>query len=74
MEKLTFTIAVDDYKTIHQYITDRLESVAVTDSVSDIRRMYITSSVKQRLHQRGFRDRVIHAYREQCAFCRYEAS
>ena len=34
------------------------------------RRAYITSTVKTRLHQRGFRERVINAYRSQCAFCR----
>lgn len=34
------------------------------------RRAYITTTVRQRLHQRGFRERVRHAYREQCALCR----
>lgn len=31
---------------------------------------YITASVRVRLHQRAFRERVLDAYRRQCAFCR----
>jgi putative restriction endonuclease len=34
------------------------------------RRAYITSTIKVRLHQRSFREKVILAYRSQCAFCR----
>jgi hypothetical protein len=30
----------------------------------------ITGRVKIRLHQRGFRERVLRAYRDQCALCR----
>ncbi|MBN2282390.1 MAG: HNH endonuclease [Deltaproteobacteria bacterium] len=67
---LTFTVAVDDYKTVNQYIHSQDDTPAIFGEVSDIRRMYITTSIKQRLHQRGFRERVINAYREQCAFCR----
>ncbi len=33
-------------------------------------RSYLTQEVKVRIHQREFRDQVIHVYREQCAFCR----
>lgn len=33
------------------------------------RREYATRLVRQRLHQRGFRERVIAAYRTQCAMC-----
>ncbi len=33
-------------------------------------RSYATSIVKARLHQRSFRERVLAAYRRQCAFCR----
>jgi putative restriction endonuclease len=33
------------------------------------RRAYVTSTVKRRLHQRGFRERVIAAYQSQCTFC-----
>ena len=69
-ENLTFTVAVDEHKTIDRYIVPQDVKQGDSDSISDIRRMYITSSVKQRLHQRGFRERVLRAYREQCSFCR----
>ena len=35
----------------------------------EVRRRYITSEVVIRLHQRAFREKVLHAYREHCAFC-----
>jgi len=34
------------------------------------RRAYATRHIRQRLHQRGFRERVLAAYSEQCAMCR----
>lgn len=43
---------------------------SVHDSGDDARRGYITASVRVRLHQRGFRERVLDAYRSQCALCR----
>ena len=33
-------------------------------------RRYITVEVQQRLHQQGFRERVLRAYTERCAICR----
>lgn len=42
----------------------------IRDSEDEARRKYITSSVRNRLHQRGFRERVLSAYKEQCALCR----
>lgn len=33
-------------------------------------RSYALRTIKQRLHQGSFRERVLRAYREQCAFCR----
>ena len=36
----------------------------------EARRAYITVLTQQRLHQQGFRERVLRAYREQCAICR----
>jgi len=69
-KRLTFTVAVDEHKAIDRYIAPMDLTQGASDSISDIRRMYITSSVKQRLHQRGFRERVLRAYQEQCAFCR----
>jgi putative restriction endonuclease len=43
-------------------------TVAVDDPGA--RRRYITSSVRARLHKRGFRERVLDAYHQQCALCR----
>lgn len=36
----------------------------------DSRRAYVTATFRRRVHQRAFRDRVIDAYRSQCALCR----
>jgi putative restriction endonuclease len=36
----------------------------------EIRREYITATVRRRLHQQRFRVQVLNAYREQCAICR----
>ena len=65
-EELTFRVAVDD-ATIFSTKTYS----DVQNTVSDIaRRKYITTTIRQRMHQRSFRERVLAAYREQCAFCR----
>jgi putative restriction endonuclease len=61
--KLTFTVAVDDASVIR-------ENKIINTELAEPRRAYITSMVKVRLHQRSFRERVIDAYRTQCAFCR----
>ena len=34
-----------------------------------IERRYVTSAFRRRVHQRAFRERVLAAYREQCAIC-----
>jgi putative restriction endonuclease len=63
--RLAFKVALDD-----------ISSVDVTSNVakqigenSYARRAYLTATVKIRLHQRSFRERVLDAYRSQCAFC-----
>ena len=58
---LTFKVAADTLS----YIGENTLS-----EDSNYRRKYITSEVKIRLHQRGFRERVLRAYREQCACCK----
>jgi len=63
LKNLTFTVTVDDAAIIKE------DELVVKDS-DEARRAYITSMVKIRLHQRSFREKVIHAYRTQCAFCR----
>ena len=66
---LTFTIAVDDARHIWSETVDR--GTAVRDDLEGGRRQYVTAAVRQRLHQRAFRERVLDAYRHQCAFCRF---
>jgi len=61
-DEFTFKVAADDAMYIEPGI--------VADPASEPRRAYITSIVRQRLHQKGFRERVLQAYREQCACCR----
>lgn len=68
-EKLTFKVSVDDLsyvKSSELYADKQI----ISEDISASRRAYITSTVRQRLHQRGFRERVLHAYRQQCACCR----
>jgi len=62
-QNLTFTV-VADYKEV---LID--DPISRREEKSESRRAYITTQVKQRLHQRGFRERVLAAYRSQCAFC-----
>lgn len=60
---LTFRVAVDDSLAVLTANTSRPEQ-------PELRRAYITRQVQQRLHQHNFRQRVLEAYREQCAFCK----
>jgi putative restriction endonuclease len=62
--KLTFTVAAD----IQEVLID--DEISRREEKAESRRAYITTQIKQRLHQRGFRERVLAAYRSQCAFCR----
>ena len=66
---LTFTVAVDDPR--HVWSSAGRQPAAVHDDLAEGRRQYVTAAVRQRLHQRAFRERVLDAYREQCAFCRF---
>jgi putative restriction endonuclease len=60
-----FTVAVDDIDSI-----EKAFHAANTLSLSEARRAYITAEVKVRLHQSAFREKVLLAYKTQCAFCR----
>lgn len=62
-EKLTFKVAADNQYEVKTNINKVAEN-------NEYRRAYVTSAVKQRLHQRGFRERVMAAYQSQCAFCK----
>ena len=63
-DSLTFRVAVDDSRQVDVPISE------VAEPEQDFRRRYITSEVKVRLHQRLFRERVLAAYKNQCALCR----
>ena len=64
----TFTVMPDDH--VH-VIRSLLEEVVDFDTAADqLRRAYRAAVVRQRLHQGAFRDRVIAAYRTQCAICK----
>ena len=64
IQDLSFTVVADE-KMINPEAEDS-NFIGVKD---EGRRSYLTQQVKQRLHQRGFRERVLAAYRSQCAFC-----
>lgn len=63
---LTFTVAVDEPAFLDLYAR---KDVAIGECDIE-RRRYITATVRQRLHQATFRERVLAAYREQCALCK----
>ena len=67
---LSFTVAADYRDTIVDQVGRQLLEAANDDLEADIRRRYQTAAVQQRVHQRAFRERVLLAYREQCAMCR----
>jgi putative restriction endonuclease len=62
-ENLTFKVVADEKVTFR----DEPQKASEADN---IRRRYVTSNVRVRLHQREFRERVVFAYQEQCACCR----
>ncbi|MCK4798638.1 MAG: HNH endonuclease [Spirochaetes bacterium] len=59
---LSFKVALDDFESVNR------EKGRVYET--DARRIYLTTTIRVRLHQRGFRERVLHAYRSQCALCK----
>ena len=63
-EALTFIVAIDDQ-------VGAPAAWQVNDPAAlTARRQYVTTVVRQRLHQRGFRERVLRAYQQCCAICR----
>ncbi len=62
---LSFNVMVDDMAYVNQHIQCDIP----TDSGYE-RRAYITATTMIRVHQRGFRERVLRAYRNQCALCK----
>ncbi len=64
-EKLSFSVAVDDAQ--HLGLS---EAGTLLGESGEVRREYVTATARRRLHQRAFRERVLEAYRHQCALCR----
>lgn len=70
-ESLAFSIAVDEAQHVGNALTGSMEdSPLVSDTWESARRAYATRTTRVRIHQRAFRERVLEAYRRQCAFCR----
>lgn len=69
-ETLTFMVEVDDAQFMSSGFGQQVAEYRIEDDATAARRSYITASVRQRLHQRSFRERVLRAYQEQCAMCR----
>ena len=66
---LTFSVAVDDLAVWRDRLT-RAKGAEVVREDETLRRTYITTAARRRLHQHTFRERVLDAYRSQCALCR----
>lgn len=66
---LYFTVMADARDTILDSLERGADAERAAESY-EVRREYITAAVQVRLHQRSFRERVLRAYRDQCAFCR----
>lgn len=72
---LSFKVAVDDGAFVNLPVAQQAAGVGTASqnphsSEGAGRRAYITVLVRQRLHQRSFREKVLQAYREQCSLCR----
>ena len=65
-EELVFSVVVDD--ALHSDVFS--QPLGEVNQITDVRRVYVTSLARRRLHQSAFRERVLRAYRQQCAFCR----
>jgi putative restriction endonuclease len=63
--RLTFKVALDEHRLFAEMEADLVRLAEGAEA----RRTYLTSAVRQRLHQRGFREKVLHAYHTQCTFC-----
>jgi putative restriction endonuclease len=67
---LTFKVAVDAPEGLWLPGAGGEMSEGAVSPAVEARRVYVTREVRARLHQQGFRIRVIRAYRERCAVCR----
>lgn len=69
-QSLTFKVQVDDAQVVKDYVLSDENETNLHDEGGEARRAYITAAVRQRVHQRSFRVRVLKAYQKQCAMCR----
>jgi putative restriction endonuclease len=67
--RLAFRVAADDIR-LADAAAQHAARAPGEAREDEGRRAYITSIVRVRLHQRSFRERVLRAYRDQCALCR----
>lgn len=69
--RLEFSVAIDTALELPKLAAKR-DSLGVEshDDRDAPRREYVTATVRVRLHQGRFRERVLEAYRRQCALCR----
>ncbi len=65
-DRLMFTVQVDD---INSSLFGRADDYEIAGDNVASRRAYVTRTVRQRLHQAAFRERVIRAYQQRCALC-----
>lgn len=63
--RLRFTVQIEDMAAA--LMTPQV--VAYDDANATARRAYVTRTVRQRVHQTAFRERVVRAYQERCALC-----
>ena len=66
---LAFSVQISEPQSLHLNIQTSTR-VAEANADYSLTRSYALRTIKQRLHQGSFRERVLRAYREQCAFCR----
>jgi len=67
---LHFTVEADDNRLGRLTQAESFLTGVSYSAEGELRRRYVTRGVRQRLHQQEFRERVLEAYRQQCALCR----
>jgi putative restriction endonuclease len=65
---LHFNVSVGEASRLKDQAGQRLSRAG--EDREEIRREYVTATVRRRLHQQAFREQVLDAYREQCSLCR----
>ena len=65
---LQFTLQLEDHSILR--MDEDTKEIGVSEYPDAGVRRYVTREFKARLHQQSFRERVLHAYRDQCARCR----